>query len=277
MLTVLFSTIGSFIDEVSSSIIKFETLGKRESIYTAGFINMAFALTAFSGLALLRGSFVFDPASLPTFAARAFFEIIQIQLMLMAVMKTDRSTDAFVRNLTIPLLLIVDLVLGFTLSVYQVIGVVAVLTMIGIILAFHIVDAAGIGYSVMAAVNAVVTISLFKYNIDNFNSVEAEQMGMMFILLTYLFCAAYFIAKENPIYFLRKKLFLQQGLAHGTASVFASFAIFFGSPSVAITAKRAAAVLAGIISGHNYFQEKRLLAKLVVSGGLIAGLILLAL
>src|SRR3989344_1809856 len=104
MLTVLFASIASFLGEISSSIIKFETDHKKESIYTAGFINTLFGTAAFLLLAYFRGSFVFSSASLPTFIPRAILEIIQAQMSMLALMKSDRSTYAFLRNLTIPLL-----------------------------------------------------------------------------------------------------------------------------------------------------------------------------
>ena len=59
--------------------------------------------------------------------------------------------------------------------------------------------------------------------------------------------------------------------------IFASFAFSLGNPGVVVAAERASAVLAGIISGHNYFQEKKFGAKIWVSLGLIIGLVLLTL
>lgn len=58
--------------------------------------------------------------------------------------------------------------------------------------------------------------------------------------------------------------------------LFASFAVALGNLGIAMTAERASAVLAGIISGRNYFQEKKFEAKIMVSLVLVIGLILLA-
>src|SRR3989344_3309623 len=107
MLTVLFASIASFLGEISSSIIKFETDHKKESIYTAGFINFLFGILIYIFVAYWRKSFIFSFASLPTFTLRAFLEILQTHVSLLAVMKTDRSTFAAIRNLTIPFLLVV--------------------------------------------------------------------------------------------------------------------------------------------------------------------------
>jgi hypothetical protein len=275
MFTVLFASLGSFIEEIASSIIKFETDHKKESIYTAGFINSLFAIIIFIAIALWRDSFLFTLASLPTFTIRAVLEIFQTHATMMAIMKADRSTYAFIRNLTIPLLLIVDLIFGFTVSQNQWIGIFVIFTIFVVIFAFRILNWCGSAYPLFTAINAVLTISLFKYNTTHFNSVEGEQIVLITILLLYFFIAACVRAGENPLLFLRRRLFFSQGFTHGIATILESFAIFLGNPGIAIAAKRSSAVLAGIISGHNYFQEKKFSAKIMVCAGLIIGLILL--
>ena len=60
--------------------------------------------------------------------------------------------------------------------------------------------------------------------------------------------------------------------------IFASLASFIekiSSSIIKFETGRASSVLAGIISGHNYFQEKKFGAKLWISLGLLVGLILL--
>lgn len=276
MLTVLFASIGGFIGEISASISKFEVSKHKESIYTASFINYFFAAIAFLILGLIRNNFVFVLASLPTFAIRAVLEVVQGHMSILAITKATRSTSVFFANLTIPLILFADLILGFQISASQWAGIAVILTVLIIILIFHIVRTEGIGYPLFTAVNAVFTIQLFKYNITHFNSVEAEQLLIICIMLLYFFFAARFISKENPFRFLRHKIFLTQGISLGIASLFDSFAVSFGNPGIATTAKRTATVLAGIISGHNYFQEKKLGAKILVALILVIGLILLA-
>jgi len=275
MFAVLFASLGSFFEEVSSSIIKFETDHKKESVYAAGFINTLFGILIFAAIAFGRKSFIFSMASLPTFIPRAILEIFQAQMTMLAIMKADRSTYSFVRNLTIPLLIIVDFLIGYSISFYQLSGIILILGVIAIILFFHIVNTRGIGYSLFTAVNAVITISITKYNITHFNSVEGEQIAISLILLAYFFLAAKFFSRENPLAMLKNKILLGQGAANSLASIFGAFSISFGNAGIVTAASRASAVLAGIISGHNYFQEKKFGAKIWVSLGLIVGLVLL--
>ncbi len=126
MLSVIFASLGSFISEISSSIIKFETDHKKESIYTAGFINMLFGMFIFASIAFFRDSFVFSLASLPTFSVKAFLEILQGWATMNAIQKVDRSSYAFIRNLTIPLLLLADYFIGFTLRPAQLAGILVI-------------------------------------------------------------------------------------------------------------------------------------------------------
>ncbi|NCN53193.1 hypothetical protein GW950_01885 [Candidatus Wolfebacteria bacterium] len=276
MLAVLFSTIGSFFEEASSSIIKYETENKKESVYSAGFINMLFSVIILGIIAFVRGSFIFNFASLPTFITRIFLEIAQMQMTFLAIMKNDRSTFTFVRNLTIPLLLIVDIAIGFTISSTQWAGILIILSVIGVVLYFHIINLKGVGYSLFTAVNAVATISLYKYNITNFNSVEAEQIIVLTILALYFFGMAIFWRKENPFNLLKERVFFAHGFSQGISSIFHSFALAFGTPGVVISAKRASGVLMGTIFGHNYFSERKFGTKLVMGVIIIIGLVFLA-
>lgn len=277
MLTVLLASLGSFISEASSSIVKFKADHRHELVFPAAFIKMVFGAAVFILLAGLRGSFVFTLASWPTFGLRAILEIAQMHVTMLALVKADRSTDAFIRNLTIPLLLIADLIIGFTVSTNQWLGIVVVLSVIGIILSFRVISLKGVGYPLFTAVNSVATISLFKYNITHFNSVEGEQFIIFVILAVYFYIITRFLVKEKISVFLKNKAFLGQGVFFGFAALAGSFAVAFGNPAIAVTAKRASAVLAGIISGRQYFQEKKFAMKIIASVALIGGLVLLAL
>lgn len=98
-------------------------------------------------------------------------------------MIADRSTYGFLRVLTIPLLLLVDLALGYSLSQGQIVGVSILTLSVLLLLLNHGLRTKGIGFVLLSAVNAVVTLSLFKYDITHFNSVEVEQGITQLVLL----------------------------------------------------------------------------------------------
>jgi len=88
---------------------------------------------------------------------------------------------------------------------------------------------------------------------------------------------AFFIAKENPIRFLKKSIFLGQSLSEGAGSVVMSFAYLFAPASIITTAKRAFSILWATLSGTFYFHEKHFLLKLLSFALIVGGLILLIL
>ena len=125
------------------------------------------------------------------------------------------------------------------------------------------------------AVNAVATLSLYKYDITHFNSVETEQVLVQLVLLIYFFVLAVVVARENPFTFLRKRAFIAQASASGLATSFTSYAYIFAPASIITAALRASAVLFSVVSGEYYFKEKRLLLKISAVCGILAGFYLL--
>ncbi|HEY4499610.1 MAG TPA: hypothetical protein VJH70_00550 [Candidatus Paceibacterota bacterium] len=275
MLAILLAFFGTVADEISSSIVK--TLGteRRAIMYRAILLNSGASIVLFLLIGWWRNTLVFQAASLPTFLLRAVFEIIQITLSMNALLAADRSTFAFMRNITIPLLLIVDVYIGYAPSISQWWGMAVILVVLSMTLKLKVLNMRGAGISALMAANAVITISLFKYNTAHFNSVEIEQALIYGVLAIYLW---WLWKREHHNLLLEnrtKKIIVSQSIIHSLASVFVSFAVSLGTPAVITTATRASGVLAGIVSGHNYFKERGLFGKLLMSILLIGGLVLL--
>src|SRR5687768_13381938 len=196
MLGILLTSIAAFFQEVSDVIGRQEVKQKQETIYTMGFLQMFWATIFFVILILVKqDAFQFSLASLPTFGLRVVLEIIQVFITLIAVVAADRSTFGFIRVLTIPALLLVDLFLGYQIATMQLIGVSLVIIAMLILFMDHNFKKKGWSLVLFGALNSVATISLYKYNITHFNSVAAEQLVMYLILLLSLTLGAYFITK----------------------------------------------------------------------------------
>src|SRR3989338_6893065 len=112
----------SFFSEIGVSLGKEEVARRKENIYTYGFLSLCLSTIVFFLIALLRGQFLFSLDSLPTLVPRIILEILQAYVIVKAVTTADRSTFGFLLVLTIPLLLLVDLALGYSLSLNQIIG-----------------------------------------------------------------------------------------------------------------------------------------------------------
>ncbi len=245
--------IAGFFSEIGDSIGKRSVIDHKESIYTMGFLNMFWVVIILASSAfLIKGSFIFSLASLPTFITKMVLEIFQVYMSLSAITIASRSTFGFLRIWTLPLLLIVDIILGYSVSAWQVGGIFILVIAFILLFINHGIGKKGSGYVIFTAINAVATISLYKYNITHYNSVLGEQLISCIILLAYSFVMALFIAKENPFRFFEKPRFLVQSLSGGIASIISSFAYVFAPASVITAAGRSVSVFWSVLSGNVY-------------------------
>ncbi len=277
MFGIIFTSIGTFFEEISSSIGKKEVCDKKESNHTLAFLTLFWGTFWFLAVILIKGKFGFSPASLPTFLTRVALEIVQIHITITALVKSDRSSFSFVRTGTIPLLLMSDLIMGYDISPLQMAGIGLIIVALLTLFMNHGVSKKGIWWIICSAIGSAITISLYKYNISRYNSVEAEQFLMHSILLIYFFYIAKRIKKENPLLFLKKKIFFFQSFSQGIGSALESFAYLFAPASVLLAAKRSSAVFWSITSGKTCFHEDRILLKLFVFGLMVFGFVLLVL
>lgn len=268
--------LSSGFEEAGSSVGKQLVNSKKQSIYSLGFFSSVVVVIIF-GILLLFGKsvWVFSLASLPTFLIRLVLEIIQSQVTVLAIVKTDRSTYNFVRSATIPLLLIADLFLGYYIKNTQVVGLAVICLTLLIVFFNKKINKQGFGYITFCAINAVATISLYKYNITYYNSIAAEQLLICGAIAIYFYLLLIFKAKESLVGLLKQRLALIQGISFGLASVIEGFAYLYGPASIILCAKRSGAALWGALAGRIYFKEQNLVLKLVLVLGIVAGLVLL--
>lgn len=268
-------SIGTLFEEIADSIGKKKVEQKQETVYTMAFLSLFWALFWFLGVMLYKQSFGFSLQSIPTFSLRLVLEIIQVHIGVLAIVSAERSTFGFVRTGTLPLLLAVDLMLGYPIAVSQIIGIVFITLSLLVLSLNHGIKKKGLGYVIYSTIGAVATISLYKYNITHYNSVEAEQFLIHLFLLIYFYIIALKIGRENPLRLLRKKIFFVQSFAWGIGSVVISFSYLFAPASVITSAKRSLSVWWSIFSGNLYFHEKHIAIKLIAFFLLVIGVILL--
>jgi hypothetical protein len=275
MIGIILVTASAIMDEISTSIGKWEVQHKKEGIYTYGFLNTFWILVILVIVTLVRDGFVFSLDSLPLFMVLIVLEIAQTYSSLHAIVESDRTTNGFLMILTLPLLLVVDYTLGYQISLPALCGIGVIV--LGLIFLFinHGLSKKGIGYVLFSTVNAVATISIYKYMITNYNSVEAQQIVTLSILVVYLFIMARWKSKQNPFLYMFKKEFLAQSIPRGVSGVLISFAYLFASPAVITSAKRGLLVLLSVITGKVYFHEKHIFIKIVSTGLVVVGIVLL--
>lgn len=277
MIGFILASLGSFFREVSSSIGKQEVSAARESYFSLGFLNLLIQAFIYFGIALfIRKHFLFSFDSLPTFSVRALLEVFQAHISVLALVCADRSTYSFVRTTTIPLLLFVDIILGYAIGFHQAIGVSIMFASVFLFLMNKNAGKTGVFLAGFTAVNAVVTISLFKYNITHFNSVEAEEGIITLILMFYFLFMAFARAKENPFRLLRRPMIIFQSLSSGAASTLGGFSYAFAPASLILAVERSSSVLWAILSGNFYFHETGFTQKIIFAIFLVIGFVLIS-
>ncbi len=277
MFGTLLAVFGSACEETANSIGKYEIQKRTASIYTFGFLALLFGTTFLLVEGFVRHNLFFSLASLPTFLPRVALEILQAYVTVRAITISDRGDFGLVKTLTIPLLLLIDIALSYTVAPLQIVGMALIVSPIAFLLYVERRQIKGLRYLLIGAVNAAVTISLYKYDISHFNSVEAEQSLIGIALMVYFFIFAYIKAGENPLRFLRKRAFAAQATASGLANVAVSFAYFFAPASIILATLRSSAVLLAILTGRLYFRERHFLIRITLFVFVLVGLILLIL
>lgn len=262
----------TFFAEVSSSMGKRAVAKRLESIYSLGFLSTFWtAMLLILSVLFLGVDFHFNPDSLHVFLPRLALELLTAYFSMVAVAKAARSTYAFLRLITIPLLLAVDIMLGYPVNGWQMLGILMVFGII-IVLIHHGLDRKASGYVLVSAICAVGTISLYKYDITHYNSIAAEQTLVYLVLLTFFTILAWYHSKEKTWTFLRRPWAETQSIAEGTATVLSSFAYGFAPASVVVSAQRGLSVLWAIIFGNVYFHERHVIYKLACFVLVAAGL-----
>lgn len=267
--------IGALCCEFSVSSGKRDVALHREGLYSYGFLGHLWILVFFVIIALAGGSFVFSAQSIPLLCLFVVLEAAQVYSSLNATVTAHRSTMGFLMVGTVPLLLVVDFLLGYELSVYAVSGVAVIVIGLLVLYINHGLNKKGIGYVLFSMFNAVATISVYKYMITHYNSVAAQQIVTTIVMLGFLYCMAQWKNEGNPLRLLQKRHFLLQSLSQGVGAALFSAAYVYAPASVITGAKRAAGVFWAVVSGNRVFHEKHLIIKMFSLGLVTAGLVLL--
>jgi hypothetical protein len=286
MFGIIITSLATLIGEIGQSLSKEELRNRRETHFELAFINGFFGILFFLAVVFLIpsdtmigqqfGALVFSFDSLPTFLTRLLLEIVLIHLFITGLEKATRATFSFLRILTIPFLVFADIAMGYSISWLEILGIGIILATVLTMLSTRTLKTTGAWYITGGSLVAVLTVSLYQYNIHNFNSVAGEQLMMYGCLGVYLGIASVYTSRKNPFRHLRRPRVLIHSVGGGLQSVLISFAFLFAPSSIVMTAKRTSAILWAIISGNRFFHEQHTGAKLAGLSMLSVSLIMLA-
>ncbi|OGG71128.1 hypothetical protein A3F27_02180 [Candidatus Kaiserbacteria bacterium RIFCSPHIGHO2_12_FULL_53_13] len=275
MLGILLAAISSAFDEITDSTGKKKISDGLESYYTFGFLTQFLSALFITAIGFLFADLNFSLDSLETFIPRVIIAILELQLAVSVIARVDRGSFGFIRLATIPLLLVADLVLGYPLASTQILGIILIIIPIGILFYFDLSKSRGMLLVLLVAILAAIDTGLYKYDISHFNSVESEQAIISLIISLYFFLTATLIRGENPLAFLRQKIYMAQASSSGIAYVVGSFAYLYASASVITAARRGFSVLFSILTGTFYFKERGFFVRTLLFIIILIGLMLL--
>jgi len=273
MLVMLLVLSATFAQEVSESLGKNSIRKRRETIYNAAFLSEFWTVIFLLATLAFGTTFKWEIASLPTVLARIALEIFLAYIVAELLVKAERSTVGFLRLLTIPLLLVVDLSLGYNISMLQIAGVMIMFLALGMASHHNPKGKKGAGLAVLSALIGVATTSLYKYNITHYNSVIGEQVVVTSAILLFFFVAS----GKSPMRLLFRPVTGAQALSNGAGGALLSFAYGFAPASIVMALKRTFALIWTIAFGHIYFHEKTLKQKVYSGAVMVVGLALLVL
>jgi len=276
MFAVLIILTSTLLQETAASLGKASVRKKRETVHSLAFLGVFWSLLFLvAGVLVFKAEFHIELASLPTLIPRIILEIILAFLGAEAIIRADRSTVGFLRLLSVPLLLAVDLILGYHLTILQIVGVLVMFG--GLLLAFHHNPRGkkGAGLAIACALISVATISLYKWDISHYNSIAAEQIVVTFFMAVSFYISARYVG-DSPLRLVIRPVSGGQSLASGLSGAIEGFAYAFAPASVILALKRCGALLWTIIFGRTYFHEKSLIQKLHAGAWTGVGLFLLA-
>lgn len=278
MLWLLLIFTWTFFNEISNSITK--TKSQKNNIYSLWLVISLFWTFIFLGILIFKLFFIsgitinYNIKSLPITILRTLLEIVLMYVWLMATKHCDRSTYTIIRSVTIPLLLIIDILLWYEVTRNNLIGL---LIIFWAFLFFNLWPNSTLNfrwwkYALWFAILASLTTSLYKYNISNFwNSVEIEQFS---VFLSFLLFYLYKDYKETWLEWLKlitQKAFLLQGLTMITSTLLISYAFLLVNASTGMAIKRSWSLIWGILFWKFVFNEEKIRRKLLMWTFVIIG------
>ncbi len=264
--------------EFSTSASKHAFKEKLFSYKVYGFISHVVSASFFLIMAfVVNDPFVYNTKALPFFLVRLVAEVIQCEIVYRAFVKSDRTTFGFARILTIPLLLIVDIVLGYTISNAQLLGIGIIAASLLAYFGVEHLKTKGLRLTIFSALLSVVTISIYKYDVSHFNTPSVIQL-LSSSALGLIYGIRVLFSKKDMSLLSKLREHPMLGFVFASeaiASTMLSFAYLYAPASLVLSVSRASAVVWSLLSGVFYFHEKKVLKKVFFCAVLAIGLVVM--
>lgn len=264
--------------EFSTSASKHAFKERLFSYTVYGFLSHVVAVLFFLAMIFVTNvDFVYNTKALPLFLLRLIAEIIQCEIVYRAFVKADRTTFGFARILTIPLLLVVDMILGYSISNGQLFGIGIIAASLLAYFGVEHLKAKGSHLAIFSAILSVVTISIYKFDVSNYNTPAVVQL-LSSSALAIIYGIRALLSKKDRALLSRLKQHPMLGFVFASeaiSSTILSYAYTLAPASLILSLSRASAVVWSLLSGVFYFHEKKVLKKVFFCAVLAVGLIVM--
>jgi hypothetical protein len=264
--------------EFSASASKHAFKERLFSYTVYGFLSHIVAVLFFLVMIFVTNEdFVYNTKALPLFFIRLIAEVIQCEIVYRAFVKADRTTFGFARILTIPLLLVVDIMLGYSISNAQFLGIGIIAASLLAYFGVEHLKAKGSHLALISAVLSVLTISIYKFDVSNYNTPAVIQL-LSSSALSLIYGVRVLLSKKDRSLFAKLKGHPMLGFVFASeaiASTMLSYAYTLAPASLILSLSRASAVVWSLLSGVFYFHEKKVLKKVFFCAVLAIGLVVM--
>lgn len=275
LLGICLILVATLLNELENVVDKKQFAKHHLTHYTVGFLTSFWSFLFFVGIQYFGPGIEFSVESLPTLIPRIILELLLGTLAIRGMLAANLSTVSLVRLFTIPGLLIVDSILGYEITAPQYAGIALIFVAMLVLTVNSKVRKDGLGLLLAGAFVAVATTTLFKYNIENYNSVATEQSIVLFSYLVY-FGLQMTRHSQSPIRTLRKVWAEEIAVFAGFATVLNSFALSLLPPSLMLTFKRSGSMGWSLILGQRVFHEHHIIRKVIAALIALIGVIFIA-
>ncbi|MDR3168913.1 MAG: hypothetical protein LBU27_04055 [Candidatus Peribacteria bacterium] len=262
---ILILFFGCFFLEQSSVLKK--KLGAEIDIHQISLLTML-ATMVFSGIVVATSNDRTFTRTLGSFLLVVFQILAGVlfsEISNKAVHQADRSTFSVMSTISIPLLLISDIVLGYDVSWRQIAGVIILVMMLGYTVFTGDFSKKGIKYIITSNLISMGTIIAFKYTTTYYASTElmnfynAGGMSLLFLVIVGRTKGRHGIQQ-----ILRPK-YLGFASLYAVGSVLCAAAYKYMIASMVIALKRFFSMMFGILTGKLFFHEENTTKKLSVA------------
>jgi hypothetical protein len=225
-------------------------------------------VTIFSGIVV----FVENDRSFTRTLLSFFLLIFQVlagvlfnELTNKAIHHAERSTFSVLSTITIPLLLICDILLGYETTRWQIGGVMLLVVMLTYVFFRGHFSMKGVKYVISSNLISLGTIVAFKYTTTYYASTELMNFltsGGISALLFVIICKT---KGFKGIKAVMKPKYIGFASLYGVGGVLCAAAYKFMIASMVIALKRFLSMIFGVITGKLYFHEKNTISKLSIA------------